>query len=216
MFRHLVAFLHVGDDPSLPLLMIESVRRHMPGVGLVQMTNPSTPSLPGVDTRQEMDYRGEGFMVYRLAHLASLAAEEAILLDTDVLLQGDLRHVFDDPFDVALTRRDDVILLKGRDITPEQPYNTGVMFSRSPAFWRAAGADCLTRSDSERRWFGDQLAIARVAAGGQFAVQELPCARYNYSPAEPDEDLSGRLVVHYKGKRKPWMAMHARHLGVAA
>jgi hypothetical protein len=40
---------------------------------------------------------------------------------------------------------------------------------------------------------------------GKHNVLELSCNEFNYSPSQELEDVSGKYVVHYKGKRKKWM-----------
>ncbi len=55
-------------------------------------------------------------------------------------------------------------------------------------------------------WGGDQLEIKAVAETTTLKVKEYPCALYNYSPVDKNEDLSDKFVVHYKGEnRKIWM-----------
>ena len=198
----IVAFLHVGTDARLPTKMVEHVRRVMPQHQVLHMTDSETPAIEGVSRRQEIPYDGSRLMTYRLQHLAELA-EPAIILDTDVIVQADLSAVFDKDFDVALTKRKGRILYGGKDIVKSMPYNTGVMFSRSQAFWRDCYALCKKAPQDMQRWFGDQLCVAAVAP--KYKVLELPCSKFNYTPATQNEDVSAKFAVHYKGQRKDWM-----------
>jgi hypothetical protein len=196
-----VAFLHVGEDLRLPAVMAASAKRL--GYALVQMTDERTPAVPGADAVIRLPWDGERLMTYRLQHLAALA-EPALVVDTDVVFVRDVRHVWARAFDVALTRRGGPALdPNGVDLAEVMPYNTGVMFSRSRAFWQRCHELCRAFPPEVQRWYGDQYAV-RFAAP-EFEVLELPVDPYNYSPGAPDEDVSQRYIVHYKGARKDWM-----------
>ena len=196
-----VAFLHVGNDLRLPELMVASAKRF--GYELVQMTDGSTPAVRGTDAVLRRPWDGERLMTYRLQHLAALV-EPALIVDTDILFMRDVRDVWEQDFDVALTRRVGPALdPNGTDLAEVMPYNTGVMFSRSQAFWQRCHELCAGFPPEVQRWYGDQYAV-RFAAP-EFNVLELAVDPYNYSPDSPDEDVSQRYVVHYKGPRKAWM-----------
>lgn len=196
-----VAFLHVGEDVRLPAVMAASAKRL--GYELLQMTDEGTSVVPGADTVVRLPWDGERLMTYRLQHLAALA-EPALIVDTDVVFMRDVRHVWERAFDVALTRRiGPAPDPNGVDLAEVMPYNTGVMFSRSRAFWQRCHELCSGFPPDVQRWYGDQYAV-RFAAP-EFNVLELPVDPYNYSPGSPDEDVSQHYVVHYKGPRKEWM-----------
>jgi hypothetical protein len=196
-----VAFLHVGEDLRLPAVMVASAKRL--GYALVQMTDERTPAVPGADVVVRLPWEGERLMTYRLQHLAGLV-EPALVVDTDVVFVRDVRHVWEREFDVALTRRAGPAPdPNGVDLAEVMPYNTGVMFSRSRAFWERCHELCRGFPPEIQRWYGDQYAV-RFAAP-EFKVLELPVDPYNYSPGSPEEDVSQRYLVHYKGARKEWM-----------
>jgi hypothetical protein len=201
-----VGFLHVGADVALPSLMVASVRAAMPAAEIVQMTDRATVAVPGVDTVIRRDWDNRKMMIFRLAHLAGLERPATIILDTDIIIQRPLEHVFEREFDVALTIRHEAIKdLDGVNITAQMPYNTGVMFSRQPRFWAEALAYCQQLAENHHDWYGDQLSVKHLADTGSFNVLELPCDQYNYSPRTEDEDVVERYAVHYKGLRKEWM-----------
>ncbi len=202
-----VCFLHVGADHAIPSFMVASVKAAMPGAEVVQMTDQATSAVPGVDSVIRQDWDGKKLMIYRLAHLAALERTACVLVDTDVVVQRSLAPVFERAFDVALTVRHEPVrtLDKTKDLAPEMPYNTGVMFSREPRFWKAALERCRALPEKQHDWWGDQVSVKQVADTGQFNVLELPCEVYNYSPSTESEDVGERHVVHYKGARKVWM-----------
>ena len=132
-----VVFLHVGEDLTLPNLMVASVLKAMPGAEIVQMTDMVTPLVKGASSIIRKPYNGK-LMTFRMQHLAELKGEW-ITLDTDVIVKKDLRPIFIQEFDVALTKRTGQILDQdGIDIVALMPYNTGVMFSRNHQFWKLA------------------------------------------------------------------------------
>jgi hypothetical protein len=211
-----VAFLHM-DFPgheqfrTYAEIMVQSVRRSIPNVEIVHMCDRKTREVSGVDTVQRRPLRHTYLMEYRLEHFCEVEGD-VLFIDTDTIMLRDPSKAFAD-CDVALTKRTKPILMDGKNIVGDMPYNTGVMFSRKPEFWR----DCLELSrgmDPDlRHWFGDQMAVKRVARSGKFDVKDLMCDEYNYSPKWADEPLEGKYIIHYKGGRKDMMLAHAEQLG---
>lgn len=199
----IVSFLHVGENASLAKKMVESVRAAMPGVRILQMTDDKSEHV--VDWVQVLPYDGERLMTYRMRHLSAVD-DHMLTLDTDVIVQSDLSPVMLKKFDVALTVRSEPIYFNGKNITPIMPYNTGVMFSKCPAFWRNCLEMLESAPEATQRWWGDQLAVKAVVDTGSYRVLALPVGKYNYTPSSAEEDVTDKLVVHYKGpKRKEWM-----------
>lgn len=215
-----VAFLHVGLDDILPRIMTRSIRRAMPHAHIVHLTDEHTERIAESDEVVRLPYDGVHLMTYRLAHLAHFPPHDVVFLDTDCVVQHDLAPLFDATFDIGLTRREHAIVdPAGRDAASAMPYNTGVMLGKASGrdFWLNARNYCEGLSEGERRWWGDQLAVKAVAAVAPLRILELPCERYNYSPAREDEDVTEKYVVHYKGARKPWMVRRGqREFNLAA
>ncbi|MBK7515399.1 MAG: hypothetical protein IPI51_07265 [Betaproteobacteria bacterium] len=138
--------------------------------------------------------------MFKMEHLANLEGD-ILILDTDIIVQKDISKVFAFDFDVALTWRDGPIWAdNGQDISKIMPINCGVMFSRSPAFWK----HCWEWSNEHPGgWYSDQFAVA--ANWRRFNVLRLNCDNFNYTPNAKTEDVSNRYIVHYKGNRKEWM-----------
>ncbi len=183
---------------------VKAVRRVMPDVHIVHLTDMATPPLQGVDqiVRRPIPYHQLCFG--RLDHYAELEGDW-LYLDTDVIVQRDVRHVFTDPFDLAVADR---VGMKEPDprIADLMPYNAGVIFSRSTEFWRAAGLLLRQLKPERHAWLGDQRAMNRVIQEQPtFTIKVLPGLEYNYVPERFDEDLSGKFLIHYKGKRKAYI-----------
>jgi len=207
------AFVHVGQDERLPRAMVASVRRAMPNVRVLQLTDEQSPEVAGVHDVIRLAYDGTHLMTFRLMHFAQLDPCNVLFLDTDLIVQKDLSPLFAMPFDIALTRRDDEIPdPNGLDVSAIMPYNTGVMMSKSSGwdFWRNVLRQCEAFPEKYRKWWGDQLAVRTIAEVCPLSLQQLPCSVYNYTPSFEAEDVSRRFVVHYKGNRKSWMISRAR------
>lgn len=210
-----VCFLHVeGTYPpeeveihrALAKRMIDSVKRYM-GCEVVQMTDPATPSLDGVDAVSRLNPAGMCWISYSL-ELMQRQAGEVLFLDTDCVVQDDLSRIFRHEFDVALTLKGKRFALYVDPMGTKHylPSNGGVMFSRCPRFWRAKReiVDAMT-DPMARAWWGGGIALNQLIERGEYKVLWLDAERYNYAPKSPDEDLRDKLVVHYRGrKRKHW------------
>lgn len=182
-------------DPQhyvLAELMIRSVRQTMPGVEVVQFTDETSPAVLGVDTVKRLP--GGAMLDLRLQHYAS-AEGDWLLLDTDTIVQRDVRVVFEDEFDVALTLRK-----AGDPLSAEMPFNTGVVFSRSPAFWTAVLETWRALPEDRRDWLSEQRCVAQVAAGGKWDIEQLGPV-FNYTPEAGDSGADAS-ILHYKGPRK--------------
>lgn len=214
-----VAFLHIdipGQDDARTMaeIMVHSVRQAMPSAEIVQLADEKTPMVVGVDTVIVRRMQAPWLMLYRLEHFKNLPEGDWMFIDTDAVVQRDVSGVFEKPFDVALTRRVGPIFVNGKDIVPDMPYNTGVMFSRNPAFWSDCYDYCASLPDKQKHWWGDQQAVRVVKESGKYQVRELTCDEYNYSPSSADEDVTGRYVVHYKGpiRKKMMLAKYAKEV----
>ena len=201
-----------SDLRALVRCSVDSVRRTIPDAWVIQFTDLATEPMDFVN---EVIRRPAGSMMMmesRIEHFANFD-ERCLLIDPDVVVQEDVWDVFDTDFDVALTRRDRLIV-GGENYAELMPYNTGVMFSNGPGFWRAVLNEMKPMADTEREWYGDQIAVARVAASGGFKVLDLPCDEYNYTPGKRSEDVCFRKIVHYKGVRKEWMLDRAENMAL--
>lgn len=120
---------------------------------------------------------------------------EVLFLDADCEIRGDLSHVWEQDFDIALPEIDD----------PFVRYTGGVVFSRSPAFW-LGWADAMARfkyrQEPDSR---DQLMrFGRYIDGWPGRVLRLPWPVYERLPKRLGDPCDGALIVHYRGRRKAW------------
>ncbi len=209
-----VAFVHAecSYSPSeIPLQralaerMIDSVRKRM-NCQVVQLTDPITPPLD-VDAVERHDPRGKHWMSFVLG-IIRVQPPETLYIDTDCVVQEDVSWVFENEFDVAMTFKNGKCpAYKDKNgVNYPMPINGGVAFLRRPEFWDEVLRRVeLIEEPIMRVWWGSQIIEYRLVKEGKFKVLLLDANRFNYSPDSPDEDLSGKAVIHYKGaKRKTW------------
>jgi hypothetical protein len=188
--------------------LVKEASRYMPGVDVVQLTDATTPAVPGA-TVQRLPSAAP-LLEQRLTHYAACSGEW-LFLDTDVVIRNNVAGVFDDPvFDVALCDRNWPHVPQGEQMLQTMPFNTGVVFSRSQAFWQRAletwrAFDQATKND----WMSEQMAVYHVVRSGQFRVKILTGVHYNYPPNGPDDMPVIAALLHYKGPRKPWRSQVA-------
>ncbi|MCP4328358.1 MAG: hypothetical protein GY791_07980 [Alphaproteobacteria bacterium] len=224
---------HGLDLRTLMGPVFDLARRHCPGARIILLTDETTElsgDLP-IDRiiRQPLDLRFGIYERMRAQHdyLCSSARDaDTAFLDLDVVLNRDLRPIFENEFDIALTYR--------RWPYPQHPFNAGVIFARrgaqAAAFFEAALA-CYRSIIRPRRgrnrehgdlreWWGDQLALGALidwrffAANGPNAISVngatvgfFPCRSHNFTPLgevdlDPDR-LSEVFLLHFKGDSRP-------------
>lgn len=174
----------------------------MPDVELALLTDDKTPAFDGIEA---IRIGGDVPMgVRRMMHYAMPG--EWLFLDTDVVFRKDVRHVFDKPFDVAVATRDGTYM-QGTQYAELMPYNTGVVFSRNPEFWKKLVPELRKLSPDYQRWGGEQMLIGMLVKAGIFQTEILPSA-YNFTPEKRDEDVSHAAILHLKGPRKAWITTY--------
>ena len=186
-------------------LMIRSVRRTMPDVPIVMLTDEETPAIYGVDEVRRLPKMP--FDVLRCEHLTRCEGEW-LYLDSDCIVQKDVRHVFNETFDVAVADREGCLVDGEEDLEfiKNTPYNLGVVFSRSTEFWKAVLVKLLQMTSERQEWLGIQFAACDVIEEDHFDIGILSGRLFNYAPHMFDEDVSQAGIVHYKGPtRKDWM-----------
>jgi hypothetical protein len=199
--------------------MVESCHRAMPGVRVVQFADLDTPAVDGADDVLRLPMASLALLRFR--HQAAVTGDW-LFLDTDVIVQKDVRKVFHGVFHLAVTTRRWPHLKPALGFSERMPFNAGVIFSRSPAFWQEC-ADTLGQSDvHDQQFMGHQQIICDVALSGRYQIVKVKGSKYNCPPFVAggkeggDPDLSHRLVkhahiVHYKGAdRKPMLLQRIR------
>lgn len=187
-----------GTHWDIGKLCVESARRAMPDVEVYQLTGMDCPAFAEPIRIPKNDPMG----VHRIKHYCQLEGEW-LLCDSDVMFREDVADVFREPFDVAMaTREGDPVA--NSEYGRLMPYNFGVVFSRSPAFWRKALEGLQSMGPDAQEWGGEQFVAGKLMDSGLFKTKVLS-RQYNYTPQSVGEDLSGVKILHMKGHRKAWI-----------
>jgi hypothetical protein len=201
-----VGFFVQGVGPHLDIgkYLVASCKRVMPDVQVFQLTDEKTPVLDGAEC-----IRIDGVMpmaVRRMTHHSRLEGEW-LFVDTDCVIRKDVRPVFEEDFEIAVTDRKGSMWEK----TPYgmvMPYNMGVTFSRSPSFWGEALKYLKTLPEKFQEWEGDQRVVCEMVRAG-FPVKVLPGKVYNYTPEVRGDKALQASILHMKGPRKSWIEDYA-------
>lgn len=85
--------------------------------------------------------------------------------------------------------------------------NTGAIWcagSQCASVWR----DALERNPTE--WGDDQTALYWAVQASSLDVRRVSCESHNWAPESPTDDAGMPTVVHFRGRRKAWMAGWAK------
>jgi hypothetical protein len=226
-----VGFLFIdGPDKTARVCadgLVCSLRRAMPDVPIVQFSDAETPAITAVTEVRRLPRESESMAVMRFRHQANVTGDW-LFLDTDVIVQKDVRRVFRSTFHVVVTTRNWPHLKAADGFSEKMPFNTGVIFSRSQAFWREALEQLEASETHDREFMGHQQVICDLVASGRYDVAYIKGSKYNCPPYVKggkeggDKQLSDLLVreasiVHYKGaQRKAMMLKRIRREALCA
>jgi hypothetical protein len=219
-----IGFLHVetSENPTGRICargMVASCKRVMPTVRVIQFADMDTPAVDGADEVKRLPL--ESLALLRFRHQAAVKGDW-LFLDTDVIVQKDVRKVFHNTFHVAMTTRNWKHLRPAEGFAERMPFNAGVIFSRSPSFWREC-TERLEQSDiHDQEFMGHQQIICDVVMSQRYQIAYVKGSAYNCPPYVDDgreggDEALGKLlvsqahIVHYKGAlRKPMLLSRLR------
>jgi hypothetical protein len=204
---------------------VKSVRRSNPKGRAVLLTD-ITSAIPDVfDRVSRHEVHQPSIMLDRFRAQLKFLLEcptpsHKVFMDSDTLVLTDLRSVFDEPFDLGVTIRDNALHPWERDM----PYNMGVIFVNTTRLRNV----CLLYDELIHRvermepdlwaWAGNQIAIRDFMAQqdklNAIHVAVFPCSIYNYTPRTTSESVSERRILHFAGAAKTMMIEFALQLGI--
>ena len=212
-----VAFFHVQRETQTSQDayvwargLVQSVRREMPGVSIVHLTDLTSKKVKGVDAVRRKAAEPMGLLRMRLC--AGLKGDW-LILDTDVIIERDCSWVFDKwEFDIGVAKRNWDHLRPAMGFSERMPYNTGVLFSRCPHFFAEAYSRLRLLDNEEQHWMGEQTVMNDILNEDRprYAVKFLNGNLFNFPPPVKDPDAKARLreiqkrvhITHYKGERR--------------
>ena len=206
----MIAFAYAEAGPknaamyrSLISGMVMSIRDTMPDEEIIMLTDDDTPVVKEVNGIIRIP-RTMPIMTWRLKchQVAHAIGENILFTEPDVRFKANVMGEFARDFDVAMTTREEAVLLDNEEINT--PFTLGMTLSKSDEFWREAKLYCQTLDAKYQDWFGDIMAIAHVVNGGKFNVEILDGGEFNHVVNDPAEQSDAK-VLHYKGKRKNFL-----------
>lgn len=188
--------------------LVESIRRAGGDHQIVQLTDETTPAVTGVDDVRRLP---AGPMLERRLEHYSTCDGDWLLVDTDVQILVDVGSIFCGQFDLAVADRNWPGIPQGDATMHTMPFNTGVVFSRTAAFWQDVLAAWRAFSPDQRDWMSEQRAFYQVVRTGAYRVLILPGEIYNYPPRRANDPCTAVRIAHYKGgERKIWLTDQIR------
>lgn len=214
-FLHLERSENYKEARNCARAMVASARSVMPDIKIVQFTDLDTKAVKGIDDVRRKPLEPMGLL--RMRHCAGVDGDW-LFVDTDVIFQKSVRHVFKKPFDIALTTRDWTHVKAAGGFTERMPFNTGIVFSRCPHFWGEVYTRLRDYQIELQHFMGEQELINEVAAEGRYRIRKLRGRIFNFPPDAPgtmptnEQLFQEAAILHYKGSRKALML--ERHLPV--
>jgi hypothetical protein len=174
-----VVFFHVGDDISMPNIMVRSVRKHNPDANIIQATDLETPQVEGIDEVRRFPGQARSIMLFRMECFSKIdTSTPCWFLDTDMVCLKRLAlpetggvdrtvAVLERKFnlDAKLPRSAngvDLSRYRERPIGKVFPYVGCVVFLSNSDFWNECLEEYYKLDDALRNWWGDQEALKRV------------------------------------------------------
>lgn len=228
-------FFHVGQDTSIPQMLVDSIRWSNPDATVVQCSDVLTPTIAGVDRKAITACDPTRLMTGRLHAFANAGVEHtAVYLDTDMLIMKplDLPSILGNSA-VAVTRRSFRRGFKfsveqrgltfheyaGKTIDEVYPYVACFTVAKDPAVWNTMLDILLRKEEKFHRWYGDQEAIKAYFMQNWGTCTTVPESTYG-CPPDQSAYLPEASVIHFKGQSaKPLMtnvyiALRARDVKV--
>lgn len=200
--------------------MLISARLFHPDCRLVILTDKKTPfhDLPSEIEIIRYEYDPRHVILQRtqaqIKFIEDSPGENILFLDYDILIQGNLEHLFLRDFDVGLTYRKHAMAINGGVIIIH-----GANSSAAVHFMQRIHALMKEKYQSFLTWYSDQLALqdevkvpeslqnqTAIIRSSNTKILLLPCSIYNFTTHEykMDGTYPDKLILHFKGKRKPY------------
>lgn len=178
------------QEAKLGEVFVKLVKERFPQYQVIQMSDMTTPEVPGIDgcirTKTEENL---GLWYYKA--ILNFTKGPFLRLDYDTIILQDVSDVFEKDFDIAIakeklsTLNNGVMFIKDRDI-----------FSHALGFYIAN-----TTMDG---WMDLQKSTQMAIDTGRYKVERLERDIYNKTDSKTMEDDNAK-ILHFKGWRKKLM-----------
>jgi hypothetical protein len=221
-------FFWKGRDIECPQALVRSIRMiYGDTTRIVQLSDRETPQVPGVSEFIGRSVHPD-MMLSRLEACAKFRlSRPAVFLDADMLVI--------DRFDLPAMREKDVILLKreqnatalinpnfpehypefeGKTLGEVMPFVACFIATANDRFFSDVLQVAVSLPERLHRWYGDQVALKRVAERKKYRIKEVPELAFSHptkSTLQRAEIASARKsgvrILHFKGpKAKPFQS----------
>lgn len=215
-FYHVERPTQVSDDAYVWARgLVASIRRTMPTVRVVHLTDLTSRKVKGVNYVARKPSEPMGLL--RMRHCAGLRGDW-LIVDTDVVIERSVQWVFKKwAFDIGVPKRNWDHLKPAIGFSEKMPFNTGVLFSRCPHFFGEAYTRLRLLDDEAQHWMGEQTVMNEILneERPRYAIKYLNGNAFNFPPPVPDPMAKTKLaelvasvhITHYKGELRKAMLM---------
>jgi hypothetical protein len=221
-------FFHIGDNTELPAMLVASIKASNPLAAITQLTDLTSPIVPGVHTVHRYLIRRDALMMARADAYARLKPTGALRLfiDTDMLVVNEIHaNHFNEQLDIYLCRRhfdrNRPVNISFRDMSMQEyagktldhvwPFLGCFIATRTDKWLSWVYKTMLGFEDKYQSWYGDQTALRMLAekeARITGMVSEQNYAHLfdgNTSEIFKLIDKEKIKIFHFKGNRKQYM-----------
>ena len=218
-------FFHVGEDISLPSSLVSSIKQTNPKSTILQLTDLVSPEVNGVNEVHRYQLPTEFIMMARSEAYANLPSSTnlRVFLDTDMLVVNELQtQEFQETCDVYFCRRfydtDRPVNIDFRDMAMHEysgvtmgeawPFLGCFIASRDSTYLGKIHGEMKRLDSKYQKWYGDQIALAKLARQGYANVGEVSEEVYAHLYDGNLEKLMSSIfqgavkIIHFKGIRK--------------
>jgi len=213
-------FFYVGQNISIPQMLVDSIRWSNPGATVVQCSDASTPTVFGVDRKTISACDPTRLMTSRLYAFASAGVDHtAVYVDADMLIVKplDLPKILGNSR-IAVTRRSfkrkglfnpvqrgiNFYEYANRTIDEVYPYVACFTIAKDSTPWSAMLDILFRKAVKFHKWYGDQEAIKEYVTKNPGACLEVQESIYGCTPDQL-KNFPEASVIHFKGSHKALM-----------
>jgi len=208
-------FFHIGDNISLPKMMVESIRITNVNSQIFQITDRFSPEIKNIDKCFRFDGNIKNIMKFRMEAYSNVELVDnvpALFLDTDMLILKKINHIdLFKKYEVVLCKREIEVDLKVNINFKKMnmvEYKNSTMVEAWPylgCFIAIKNSKCLNQMNEiynkletkYKIWYGDQIALKKFAD-----FNYVDCVgenEYAYIPNNIKVPENAK-ILHFKGE----------------
>ena len=216
-----IAFVSVGNNSHKNAeLLVKSIKKTNLNCRIIQISTKEDREIIGVDEILIFKFEASVFMLNRFESQIKIVEKygPTIFLDTDMLVNKDLKEVFNllKKNDFIFTKRENNHFMNdtfantkypeftNKTTNDVMPFNAGFIGSNNATSLERLLKICLNLPQRFHYWYGDQVAQKKIYDTKEFKILVLD-SKYNYMIEDVTEFDQNIYVYHFKGKYKESM-----------